>query len=198
MIDFESDKWEEQMLLDDLTKPHLFGSRKRIERSVLDIFQALSIYFENVAIRENDPISLEVYNRFSEVFYNTQEQLKGRTPLKTSEIYREIAYFIDGLVLYGAQKGQAIEATADWLIKGKDVVEKAAKTHCRVKFETKSQIADFPVYKKGFPLMASLKLLPFIRGQKQPFIAKNNEIQSAYDLMVSELEAFEGKNFLPR
>lgn len=198
MIDFESDRWEEQMLLENLTKPDLFGSRKRAEESVLDILQALDIYFENVAIRENDPISLEVYNRFSEVFYITQERLKGHTPLKTSEVYREIAHFIDGLVLYGAQKGQAIEATADWLGRGKDMVEKAAKTHCRVKFETKSQITEFTVYKKGYPLMASLKLLPFIKAQKRPFIAKSNEIQSAYDLMMSDLEAFEGKNFLPR
>lgn len=190
MIDFESDKWEEQMLLDNLTKPHLFESRKRIEETVLDIFQTLDIYFENIAIRENDPISHEVHNKFSEVFYITQERLMGHTPLKTAEIYREIAHFIDGLVLYGAQKGQAIEATADWLGKGKDTVEKAAKTHCRVKFETKSQIAKFATYKKGYPLMAKLKLLPFIRAQKRPFIANNNEIQSAYDLMMSDLEPF--------
>lgn len=198
MIDFERDDWEEQMLLDDLTKPDLFGSRKRIEESVLDILQTLDIYFENIAIREDNQIYRDIHDLFQTLRYTSHALLLKNTPLKTTEIYREIAHFIDGLVLYGAQKGQAIEATADWLGKGKDVVEKAAKTHCRVKFETKSQIAKFATYKKGYPLMAKLKLLPFIRSQKRPFIAKNNEIQSAYDLMMSDLEAFEGKNFLPR
>ncbi len=198
MSNFREDKWEERLLIDNLTKLDIFGRRKRIEKSVLDIFQVLNIYFENVAIRENDPISLEVYDRFSEVFYITQEKLTKHTPLKTAEKYKEIALFIDGLVLYGTQKGEAIEATADWLGKGKDIVEKAAKDYCKVKFETKSQIANFTVYKKVFPVTASLRLLPFIKAQKRPFIANSNEIQSAYDLMMSDLEAFEGKNFLSR